>query len=249
MIHKIKTTQKDLDALSGRKAGSSALNLDYHKLVVKKPWGYEYLLYENSLVAVWVLFLNYGHSTSMHCHPNKKTSLIVLSGEVETSSLNGAHSLAVSDGLLIDAKTFHSTKAVSEGGAIIMEIETPPNKNDLVRLEDRYGREQKGYEGIANISFETEGYEYCYFEPGTVSKQGKIKNSNVHFITHHKPDDLVNYLQKIDSGVLGIVEGVLYDTSGEVLAEPGDSMETRELKTHMSNGAQIKSRFVTLHLH
>ena len=42
---------------------------------------------------------------------------------------------------------FHSSKAVSDDGAILLEIETPVDKKDLVRLYDEYGRENKGYEG------------------------------------------------------------------------------------------------------
>ena len=50
---------------------------------VTKPWGYEYLAYENDNVGVWILHIKEGESTSMHCHPNKDTGLIVLEGEVD----------------------------------------------------------------------------------------------------------------------------------------------------------------------
>ena len=42
---------------------------------------------------------------------------------------------------------FHSTKAISKKGAMIFEIETPVDKHDIVRLEDKYGRTAKPYEG------------------------------------------------------------------------------------------------------
>jgi hypothetical protein len=35
---------------------------------------------------------------------------------------------------------FHSTKRFSEGGIFMLEVETPKDKNDLVRLDDEYGR-------------------------------------------------------------------------------------------------------------
>ena len=41
---------------------------------------------------------------------------------------------------------FHSTKALSKKDSIVLEIETPINKNDLVRYKDNYGRENKPYE-------------------------------------------------------------------------------------------------------
>ena len=43
---------------------------DYSKVVVRKPWGYEYLIFSNEKSAVWILFLKAGEQTSMHCHPN-----------------------------------------------------------------------------------------------------------------------------------------------------------------------------------
>ena len=52
----------------------------YEKTVVKKPWGYEYLVYQNDKVALWFLYIGHGHQTSMHCHPNKTTGLILLNG-------------------------------------------------------------------------------------------------------------------------------------------------------------------------
>ena len=38
------------------------------EVIVKKPWGYEYLCYENEDVAVWFLHIEYNQKTSMHCH-------------------------------------------------------------------------------------------------------------------------------------------------------------------------------------
>ena len=49
--------------------------------------------------------------------------------------------------LMIRPGLFHSTKAISKKGAVVLEIETPINKDDLVRYKDSYGRENKPYEG------------------------------------------------------------------------------------------------------
>ena len=54
--------------------------MNYNDIKVKKPWGYEYLVYENQEVALWYLYIKDKHSTSMHCHPNKTTGLILLDG-------------------------------------------------------------------------------------------------------------------------------------------------------------------------
>ena len=47
---------------------------------------------------------------------------------------------------------FHSTKATDEKGAFIFEIETPVDKQDLVRFRDSYGREGKPYEDSTHES-------------------------------------------------------------------------------------------------
>ena len=53
----------------------------YKNKVVLKPRGYEFLIFENECVAIWHLHIKNQHSTSMHCHPKKKTSLTVLKGK------------------------------------------------------------------------------------------------------------------------------------------------------------------------
>ena len=95
----------------------------------------------------------------MHCHPNKSTSLVVLSGEVECCSLKERNTLFKLDSVVIDKGCFHSTEAISdikfdassENGVWIMEIESPSNKHDLVRANDHYGRVGKSYESSENL--------------------------------------------------------------------------------------------------
>ena len=65
----------------------------YQDLVVEKPWGFEYLAYENEDVALWALHITYENETSLHCHPNKDTGLIVLDGSVNVSFLNDIYRL------------------------------------------------------------------------------------------------------------------------------------------------------------
>ena len=60
----------------------------YKSNIVKKPWGYEYLAYENNQVALWFLYIRHKEKTSMHCHPNKSTGLTLLDGEAEVSFLS-----------------------------------------------------------------------------------------------------------------------------------------------------------------
>lgn len=118
--------------------------------VVKKPWGYEYVAYENDECALWFLHIRSGHSTSMHCHPNKTTGLILLDGLAEVSFMNDNYELKPRHKIMIRKGLFHSTKAKSEEGICLFEVETPVDKFDLVRLRDSYGREGKPYEDTSH---------------------------------------------------------------------------------------------------
>jgi len=119
---------------------------NYDINIVKKPWGYEYLAYENEHVALWFLHIKYTHSTSLHCHPKKTTGLILLDGKAEVSFFNHTNKLSPGNKVMIRKGLFHSTKATDEKGAFVFEIETPVDKQDLVRFRDSYGREGKPYE-------------------------------------------------------------------------------------------------------
>lgn len=143
----------------GPAIGPGRNRADYENVIVKKPWGYEYLVFENEHVAVWMLQIVRKRRTSMHCHPHKRTGLILLSGEARFHHLAGHIPLSRMSAVNIDASTFHSTEApsllpidpISENGIWVMEIETPPLKEDLCRLSDAYGRAGATYEGPGHI--------------------------------------------------------------------------------------------------
>jgi hypothetical protein len=119
---------------------------NYRNCVVEKPWGYEYLVFETAEVALWLLYIEKNEATSLHCHPNKTTGLIVVQGTVEISFVNDKRVLKHFDKAMIRRGLFHSTKSLSELGSYVLEIETPNDKADLVRLNDLYGRSNTGYE-------------------------------------------------------------------------------------------------------
>ena len=43
---------------------------------VIKPWGSEYKIYSNSISSTKLLRINSDKSTSLHCHPIKKTGFV-----------------------------------------------------------------------------------------------------------------------------------------------------------------------------
>ena len=161
MIHRIARSPLENNHLRDS-ITNEAINYDYNNVIVKKPWGYEYLIYKNDQVAIWMLQIVRKRKTSMHCHPKKKTGLVLLAGDAKWAHQEGEIELNQLDGIVIEAGSFHSTEAFnplpiqpqSENGIWVMEIEPPPIKNDLVRMKDAYGREGTAYEGIDNVVFE-----------------------------------------------------------------------------------------------
>lgn len=174
MIKRVYVSEIDRHNLSKHKTTEAEERdiFDYKNIVVKKPWGYEYLMFENDFVAIWILHLKKDHATSIHCHPRKKTSLVVLSGNVLSSTLSEWFDLKVLDGLIFENGVFHTSKALSND-VFIMEVETPPNKKDLVRLKDSYGREGKSYEGKNKMTRELHKFKHIFIEENDVLKSEK----------------------------------------------------------------------------
>jgi mannose-6-phosphate isomerase-like protein (cupin superfamily) len=154
IIDKSKYSQKDYDILSKINYEIREDNIDFSNIIVKKPWGYEYLLFENEDVAIWILHIDANHQTSMHCHPNKNTSLICLKGEVVCKTLEDEYKFDKLNGIYLGRKVYHQTFNQNNTQSIIMEIESPVNKFDLVRLNDNYGRSGKSYENRENYKIE-----------------------------------------------------------------------------------------------
>ena len=94
---------------------------NFENIIVEKPWGYEYVIYSNKKLCITYLNILYNHGTSLHCHPNKKTGFILVSGSIETQLgfYNRENSAAPSK-TIIRPGLFQSTKAISEKGAIIL---------------------------------------------------------------------------------------------------------------------------------
>jgi mannose-6-phosphate isomerase-like protein (cupin superfamily) len=182
---------------------------DYSKVVVRKPWGYEYLWYQTPSVAVWILYLKPGSATSMHCHSRKRTSLIVLSGSVECSTFDERHRLDVGKGIVLEPCVFHSTLAISDNGSYIMEVETPSLKGDLIRYRDNFGRVGKAYEGHDQHSTDFSRFNYRPLE--SFAHHGKLfvfHDVKIRIDTFHGIEDFSSKLVRGSLAVpfLGCIE-------------------------------------------
>lgn len=241
MIRKIAATKKDAQKLRSLRVDPKFLRDDFFKyagIVIKKPWGYEYLIFENESIAVWVLYIQQDFQTSLHCHPNKKTSLIVLSGKALCSTIHQTIEVNPGEGFLIEPGVFHQTRAVSLGGVVVMETETPNNKRDLVRLDDKYGREQKGYEGkehhiplsdLDYLSLES------FHELSARYNTEKIIGQCALQIIKHTPETLRSFWSDVDAHAVCILRGSLLNSRKPVYTS-GDMINMVELKRRKNLG-------------
>jgi len=188
-------------------------------LAVRKPWGYEYPILETKDLGLWALFLAGDESTSLHCHPKKKTGLAVVTGTVKVSFLNDFMMLGPAGRLMIRPGLFHSSTATTKAGAIMLEIETPRDKDDLVRLEDRYGRKGLAYENADHIFPLPE-------DSGFIRKLSELNNEPVIFEevelrmnTYYNQNDLDGMSPKATAIV---VRGTLDAKPNQSVLSPGD---------------------------
>ena len=200
--------------------------MDYSGVIVSKPWGYEYLMYENSAVAVWYLFIDSGRKTSLHSHPRKKTGLILLSGEAELSFLHDSVRLKGLSKMMIRQGLFHSTSAVSPEGASIIEVESPRNKGDLVRMDDEYGREGKPYEGHDAMLPIGDQHIRLSDPPDGGQNRYSLCGCTLSLETF---EDATAFKERGDEELIVILEGSLNTNSGDPITSPGDVIAKKTL--------------------
>ena len=153
-----------LSTINYNKKNIRNLNQDFKNVIVNKPWGYEYLFFTSPELSIWVLKILKNQKTSMHCHKGKKTSLILLQGEANVYTLNETIKLKSGNIVTIDKAAFHRTSSEFDKDILVMEIETPTNKNDIIRLKDEYNRTNSGYETKKSFSKIEEKNIYLNYE-------------------------------------------------------------------------------------
>lgn len=227
MIKKLRPSLLDRKYLAAREyVVQPVSNMDFRSILVAKPWGGEYLMYANNETEVWNLYIKPQRSTSMHCHPNKRTALLVLSGRALFSSINESWELMPMDAMIIDPGVFHSTECISRDGLQLLEFETPPMKHDLVRLEDKYGRAQKGYEGKEFMAIERNKVRFFGEENGI--KQ-RVCDSDICIRAINNKDDIVAAMSR-NKNLAVIIGGQIRNSNGDPIYSPANILSLEELE-------------------
>ena len=111
---------------------------------VDKPWGWELIWALTEHYCGKLLFVRAGEGLSLQYHERKEESWYVQEGhaELELSALGDAEREVVEIGpgdcFHFAPRTVHRVRALED--TLIVEVSTP-DIDDVVRLEDAYGRE------------------------------------------------------------------------------------------------------------
>jgi mannose-6-phosphate isomerase len=108
---------------------------------VPKPWGYELIFAKTGRYVGKILHINRGESLSLQYHEIKEETLFVVSGELKlTIEVDGDRRDVLMHGgeaFHIPPRMIHRMEALEDTD--LAEVSTP-ELDDVVRLEDRYGR-------------------------------------------------------------------------------------------------------------
>ena len=110
---------------------------------VEKPWGWELVWAEADAYVGKLLFVRAGESLSLQYHEVKDESWLVQDGRarLELGSVGGeleTLEIVKGDAFRFRPRTVHRVTALED--TLVLEVSTN-QLTDVVRLEDRYGRE------------------------------------------------------------------------------------------------------------
>lgn len=205
------------------------VNNFYDSRIVFKPWGYEYVVFRfRKILSVTLLNINKNRSTSLHCHPKKKTGFVLLDGKalIQLGLWKSERKIFKSPSkLMIRTGLFHSIKCISSKPLIALEFESPVNKNDLVRFNDKYGRERKPYEKGKKISKKN----LNLIKINTFKKNHKYRfgNTIVHYEVHTNFKKLVREKNNV---IFAVLSGNISNKNNQKVLSPGDIIKTGTFK-------------------
>jgi len=200
-------------------------HIDYKSKICLKPWGYEFLAYQSQKIGIWILNINKNNGTSIHTHFKKDTILVVLNGKIKLETVDKIDFIEQNKFCFIPKQKFHGLFAI-EDNTFVMEIEiyNPDimytDKNDLLRLIDKYKRSQSGYEtSVSIITDELNKYNYFY-----ITNNFNYKLYDVSILC----DTFNNLLFNDKNEYIILLEGEIY-MNGHILKE-GSIIKITELK-------------------
>ena len=111
-------------------------------MIHEKPWGYFQILLDENYSKVKKILIKKGHSPSYQFHYKRSEVWVILQGEAEVKINDLDKKYSKGDIIHIPIKTKHRVSNVGGEDLIFIEIQlgTYFGEDDIVRLEDKYGR-------------------------------------------------------------------------------------------------------------
>jgi mannose-6-phosphate isomerase-like protein (cupin superfamily) len=109
---------------------------------VEKPWGHELIWAQTERYVAKILFIKEGHRLSRQYHEVKDETLFVESGEMalEIGPAEAVETLSMKPGDVYHVRPGTIHRMIATKDVRVFEVSTP-ELDDVVRLEDVYGRE------------------------------------------------------------------------------------------------------------
>jgi rfaE bifunctional protein nucleotidyltransferase chain/domain len=197
---------------------------DYKNLACVKPWGHEFLIFQNKKIGIWFLKINEGHQTSLHCHFNKDTMIVVVKGAVKLELINNEIiNLNTMDTAFLPHYLFHSLGTFSQE-SYILEVEIYTNnteysdKNDLLRINDIYKRQNNNYE--SSIVVDTENIEEKYEHFTLNSNLNKLIQDVKFKVSEVNSSNVQEFMKNYDVNILldgAIFQNMKYIHEGSII--------------------------------
>jgi mannose-6-phosphate isomerase len=109
---------------------------------VEKPWGYELHWAKTDRYVGKLIHVNKGHALSLQYHNKKDETIFLFAGKLLYEIQEGGELVKIEmkpgDRIHVPPPTVHRMTAIED--CDIFEVSTP-EIDDVVRLEDRYGRQ------------------------------------------------------------------------------------------------------------
>jgi D-beta-D-heptose 7-phosphate kinase/D-beta-D-heptose 1-phosphate adenosyltransferase len=207
--------------------------IDYIGKINDKPWGKEYLAFQNKQIGIWILIVNKDQETSLHCHFKKDTILMPISGSFKINLFNSYLQLGLFEPIYVPRNTFHGIHSYLDN-SILMEIEIYTenieytDKNDLLRIKDIYNRDKDKYETSVTERIPLEGETMLFKSPNKYV----VDNTKIEIMKINKLDDIINNFERII-----LLEGSLFSDSKKILS--GSILDSSKKYSFLTNDIEV----------
>ncbi len=121
----------------------------FKSTIIPKPWGHELIWAETAHYVGKILHVRAGEALSLQYHRVKDETIMVLSGQLNFEYFTEGeeprfHRLCPGTSFHVEPGVRHRMLAIEDTD--VLEVSTP-ELDDVVRLEDRYGRAPAPVEG------------------------------------------------------------------------------------------------------